>query len=60
MINETGYVNFVTGSEDDGVYGSPCSPSYRDEIAFDESEGVPLFYKRIKLKVRDISTPEKE
>ena len=60
IINETGYANIVPGSEDDEVYGSLCFLSYRDEMALDESEGVPWLYEKMKLKVRKLSRPEDE
>lgn len=60
IINGTGYANIVSGSKDDEVYGSCCFLSYRDEMALDESEGVPWLYEKMKLKVRKVSRPEDE
>lgn len=54
MINETGYANIVPGEADDEVWGSLCFLSRRDEMALDESEGVPWLYEKMKLKVRRV------
>ncbi|KIW87123.1 uncharacterized protein Z519_12234 [Cladophialophora bantiana CBS 173.52] len=51
IINETGYAN-ITPSPGDVVYGSLCFLSKRDEIALDESEGVPWLYEKLTLVVR--------
>jgi gamma-glutamylcyclotransferase len=50
MINETGYANIVP-SPGDVVYGSLCFLSRRDEMALDESEGVPWLYEKMDLPV---------
>lgn len=60
IINETGYANIIPGSEDDEVYGSLCFLPRRDEIALDESEGVPWLYEKMNLKVRRLLSPEEE
>ena len=60
IINETGYANIVPGLEDDEVYGSLCFLSHRDEMALDESEGVPWMYEKKTLKVMKVSGPEHE
>lgn len=54
MINETGYANIVPGDAEDEVWGSLCFLSHRDEMALDESEGVPWMYEKKKLKVRRV------
>ncbi|KAJ9657298.1 hypothetical protein H2198_004421 [Neophaeococcomyces mojaviensis] len=55
IINETGYANIVPGDAGDEVWGSLSFLSYRDEVALDESEGVPFgHYDKMKLKVRRI------
>lgn len=54
MINETGYANIVP-SPGDVVYGSLCFLSKRDEMALDESEGVPWLYEKMSLPVRRVS-----
>ena len=50
LINETGYANIVP-SPGDIVYGSLCFLSKRDEMALDESEGVPWLYEKQTLPV---------
>ncbi|KAL2394768.1 hypothetical protein ABEF93_004823 [Exophiala dermatitidis] len=50
IINETGYANIVR-SPGDVVYGSLCFLSRRDEMALDESEGVPWLYEKMELPV---------
>jgi len=50
VINETGYANIVP-SPGDVVYGSLCFLSRRDEMALDESEGVPWLYEKMDLPV---------
>ena len=52
MINETGYANIIpTNDPTDEVWGSLCFLSKRDEMALDESEGVPWLYEKQYLKV---------
>ena len=58
MINETGYANIIPGDDDDEVYGTLCFLSHRDEMALDESEGVPWMYQKLNLKVKRVLTPE--
>jgi gamma-glutamylcyclotransferase len=58
IINETGYANIIPGSEDDEVYGSLCFLPHRDEIALDESEGVPWLYEKVNLKVQRLLSAE--
>ena len=53
MINETGYANIIP-SPGDVVYGSLCFLSKRDEMALDESEGVPWLYEKKTLPVRRV------
>lgn len=60
IINETGYANIVPATDEDEVYGSLCFLSYRDEMALDESEGVPWLYEKMKMKVRKLARPEDE
>ncbi|KIX96739.1 uncharacterized protein Z520_07458 [Fonsecaea multimorphosa CBS 102226] len=50
IINETGYANIIP-SPGDVVYGSLCFLSKRDEMALDESEGVPWLYEKMTLAV---------
>ena len=57
MINETGYANIIPGDEDDEVYGSLCFLPRRDEVALDESEGVPWLYEKKYLKVQRVLSP---
>lgn len=54
IINETGYANIVP-SPGDVVYGSLCFLSRRDEMALDESEGVPWLYEKMTLPVKRVS-----
>lgn len=54
IINETGYANIIPGNPDDEVWGSLCFLSRRDEMALDESEGVPWLYEKMKLKVKRV------
>lgn len=54
IINETGYANMIPGSPDDEVWGTLCFLSRRDEMALDESEGVPWLYEKMKLKVKRV------
>lgn len=58
IINETGYANIIPGDNTDEVYGSLCFLSHRDEMALDESEGVPWLYEKMKLNVRRVLSPE--
>ncbi|EXJ66218.1 uncharacterized protein A1O5_10834 [Cladophialophora psammophila CBS 110553] len=51
IINETGHANIIPSSGD-VVYGSLCFLSKRDEMALDESEGVPWLYEKMTLPVR--------
>jgi gamma-glutamylcyclotransferase len=60
QINETGYGNVVPGTEDDEVYGSLDFLPQRDEVALDESEGVPWLYEKMYLDVQRILTPEEQ
>jgi gamma-glutamylcyclotransferase len=60
IINETGYANIVPGTDEDEVYGALCFLSYRDEMALDESEGVPWLYEKKMMKVRKLVRPEDE
>jgi gamma-glutamylcyclotransferase len=53
IINETGYANIVP-SPGDVVYGSLCFLSKRDEMALDESEGVPWLYEKQTLPVKRV------
>jgi gamma-glutamylcyclotransferase len=55
IINETGYANIVP-SPGDVVYGSLCFLSRRDEMALDESEGVPWLYEKQTLMVKRVIT----
>lgn len=55
MINGTGYANIVP-SAGDVVYGSLCFLSKRDEMALDESEGVPWLYEKQTLPVSRVLT----
>jgi gamma-glutamylcyclotransferase len=59
MINETGYANIVP-SPGDVVYGSLCFLSRRDEMALDESEGVPWLYEKKSLPVRRLVSKDEE
>lgn len=54
IINETGYANIIPSTADDEVWGSLCFLSRRDEMALDESEGVPWLYEKVKLKVKRV------
>jgi hypothetical protein len=58
IINDTGYANMIPGDEDDEVYGSLCFLSRRDELALDESEGVPWLYEKLPLKVSRVVRAE--
>lgn len=58
IINETGYANVIPGDDTDEVYGSLCFLSHRDEMALDQSEGVPWLYEKLHLKVKRVLTPE--
>jgi gamma-glutamylcyclotransferase len=53
IINETGYANIIP-SPGDVVYGSLCFLSKRDEMALDESEGVPWLYEKMTLPVKRV------
>ncbi len=55
IINETGYANIIP-SPGDVVYGSLCFLSKRDEMALDESEGVPWLYEKKTLPVKRVLT----
>jgi gamma-glutamylcyclotransferase len=57
QINETGYANIVPAEPDDEVWGSLCFLSRRDEMALDESEGVPWLYEKKNLKVTRMPVP---
>ncbi|KEF61475.1 uncharacterized protein A1O9_03041 [Exophiala aquamarina CBS 119918] len=59
IINETGYANIVT-SPGDVVYGSLCFLSRRDEMALDESEGMPWLYEKMGLPVTRLIASEGE
>lgn len=59
IINETGYANIIR-SPGDVVYGSLCFLSKRDEMALDESEGVPWLYEKRTLSVtRVLNGPDR-
>ncbi|KAJ9603350.1 hypothetical protein H2200_012128 [Cladophialophora chaetospira] len=55
IINETGYANIIP-SPGDVVYGSLCFLSKRDEMALDESEGIPWLYEKQTLPVKRLLT----
>ena len=55
IINETGYANIIP-SPGDVVYGSLSFLSKRDEMALDESEGVPWLYEKMTLPVKRVLT----
>ena len=60
MINETGYANIIPGNDEDEVYGSLCFLPRRDELALDESEGVPWLYEKKTVKVTRLLSDEEE
>lgn len=58
QINNTGYGNIVrTNEPTDIVYGSLCFLTRRDEMALDESEGVPWAYEKVNVKVKRVPMP---
>lgn len=54
FINSTRYCN-IKPSPGDVVYGSLCFLSNRDELALDQSEGVPIEYQKERLKVTRVN-----
>ncbi|KAK4945628.1 hypothetical protein LTR10_015247 [Elasticomyces elasticus] len=59
IINETGYANIIP-SQGNAVYGSLCFLSKRDEMALDESEGVPWLYEKMTLPVKRVLSGEEK
>lgn len=51
IISEVGFGNIVPGSEDDEVWGTLHFLTHQSEAALDQSEEVPSWHQKKKLKV---------